>query len=1026
MKSELKGNERVYTFFPYKLDAASQRLLLRQRSGKEQRIHLPPKAFSVLQYLIENTGRLITHTELLEKVWPDTFVQPEVLASHIRDIRAALGDDAKTPKFIETLPRRGYRFIAHIDDGEITEVGSVEFARDRLVGRETEFSKLHQCYRAAMAGRRQLVFVTGEPGMGKTTLCRAFLRQSWSTEIPYTTWGQCIEGYGVQEPYSPLLKAIGELCRVERASIIPIFKTKAPTCIVQFSDLLSREERIDLQSDVMSATSGRMLREVLDALEEVAESRPLIMVLDDLQWVDRATVDVISEFARRHQPARILLIGTFRPFEAFLNDNPITVLKEELLAHRLCTEISLSGLTEPDIHDYLGEITLENSSKGGLSQLLYRRSEGNPLFLVATLEHCIEQGLLTRQHGELRLTVPLDQIDLDIPRSLRRIIESQIDHLDAKERQILEVGSIEGPLFSPKVIASATEFTCDEVEDICHRLASRSHIIRSMKDQHLGSGVIHPYYQFVHVLYRDVLYDRQSPGRRSGRHKMIGSQLEDIHEKKLEQVAAEVALHFEHAPDWKRAVRYWQLAAGNSERLYVHSAAIAQLSRALELVVRIPDEQKSKVEIEILERLAAIYVASLDSQSVGAYERLFMAASASGFSETAARALLSLASCLLLEHAEHCLKTVERAAQVIATLEDPVTRERMEMTCHVLAVCAGGWDTYKIERIRQIFHRIRQQLDAITLAPHMIDYGMIQWASSKYEDSHDCLTGGLRALVNSMDGQNPYLSLAYQKGQFYFIQSLFFNGEWGKALNELDRSIETAGKNGDSFHTRVFRLSRAWFHFHAMDFNEAIAASELMGNVEEIFGGRYLIQLSRLVSGSAHVTAGNYKRGLELLEKAQGEMRSYTIVYDWCFRLPLHAALVQLWLSMEDLKRARAEARDYLELAFTTEDRTYQALSLEVSARIAVAEGKPDNAIEFISRAIQLIKEHHVPLAAWHVHATANLVYTRLGDQALAEKHGTSARKAVWHLADSLGPGHSLREHFLSSSSVSRILEGTN
>src|SRR5579884_1045545 len=679
----IKGNEQVYRFFPYKLDATSQRLLLRQRSGEEQRIHLPPKAFSVLQYLIEHTDRLVTHAELLEKVWPDTFVQPEVLASHIRDIRAALGDNAKTPKFIETIPRRGYRFIAPINDEEITEVESAEFAKHRLVGRETEFSKLHQCYRAAMGGRRQLVFVTGEPGMGKTALCQAFLRQSSTTEIPYTTWGQCIEGYGVQEPYSPLLKAIGELCRAERASIIPVFKTKAPTCIVQFSDLLSREERIDLQSDVMSATSGRMLREVLDALEEVAESRPLIMVLDDLQWVDRATVDVISEFARRHQPARILLIGTFRPFEAFLNDNPITVLKEELLAHRLCTEVSLPGLAESDIHDYLSEITLESSLKGGLAQLLSRRSEGNPLFLVATLEHCFEQGLLTREHGELRLTVPLDQIGLDIPRSLRRIIEFQIDHLEAKERQILEVGSIEGPLFSPRVIAPATDFTCDEIEDICHRLASRSHIIRSTKDQHPGCGVILPYYQFVHVLYRDVLYDRQSPGRRSVRHKMIGSQLEDIHEKNLEQVAAEVALHFEQAPDWKRAVRYWQLAAGNSERLYAHSAAIAQLSRALELVSRIPDEQKSEVEIEILDRLAAIYVASLDSQSVASYERLFMAASASGFSETAARALLSLASCLLLEHAEHCLKTVERAAQIVATLENPLTRERLEMTCHV-------------------------------------------------------------------------------------------------------------------------------------------------------------------------------------------------------------------------------------------------------------------------------------------------------------------------------------------------------
>ena len=107
-------------------------------------MHLPPKAFSVLQYLVENAGRLVTHNELLDKVWPNTFVQPEVLSSHIRDVRAALGDDARKPRFIETLSRRGYRFIGQIEDGETAEVQQIDFASERLVGRDTEFSKLRQ------------------------------------------------------------------------------------------------------------------------------------------------------------------------------------------------------------------------------------------------------------------------------------------------------------------------------------------------------------------------------------------------------------------------------------------------------------------------------------------------------------------------------------------------------------------------------------------------------------------------------------------------------------------------------------------------------------------------------------------------------------------------------------------------------------------------------------------------------------------------------------------------------------------
>jgi predicted ATPase/DNA-binding winged helix-turn-helix (wHTH) protein len=596
----------MYRFSPYTLDPTNQ-CLLRQFRGKEMRIHLPPKAFSVLQMLVEHAGSLVAHNELMERVWPDTFVQPEVLSSHIRDIRAALGDNARKPRFIETASRKGYRFIATVDSNEaLAAQQTLDPSGNRLVGRDSEFAKLHQCYRAALTGRRQLVFVTGEPGMGKTALCREFLLRASSAGSPYTAWGQCIEGYGVQEPYFPVLKVIGELCAVEGGALVEVFKTKAPTCIVQFSDLISREERAALDSDVRAATSGRMLREVLDALESVGELQPLIVVLDDLQWVDRATVDVISEFARRHTPARVLLIGTFRPLEAFLNDNPITVLKEELLAHRLCSEISLSGLTRSDVEEYLSTMTPDSEFRSDLANLLYRRSEGNPLFMVAALEHSVEQGSLVTEDGQLQLRIPLDQLDLDIPQSLKRILEAQIDHLETEERRILEVASVEGAVFSPAVIAPATDHTSQEVEDICHDLATRNQILRATRGHQLADGSILPCYQFVHVLYRDVLYQRQSPGRRSARHHLIGTQVERIHKDHLEEVAAEMALHFEHASDWERTVQYLRLAAENSERRYAHREAIALLTRAHELVGRISEGDRYRVELEILECLATM------------------------------------------------------------------------------------------------------------------------------------------------------------------------------------------------------------------------------------------------------------------------------------------------------------------------------------------------------------------------------------------------------------------------------------
>ena len=164
-------------FPPFRLDGVNQCLWRRVNGAEEQRILLTPKAFSVLRYLLERAGRLVTQNELLEALWPDTFVQPEVLKSHIRDIRKRLDDDPRNPQFIETLPRRGYRFIATVADEVRRRNLAVASAAYRLVGRNRELDRLRAYLQRALHGDRQLVFVSGEPGFGKTALVVALQLQ---------------------------------------------------------------------------------------------------------------------------------------------------------------------------------------------------------------------------------------------------------------------------------------------------------------------------------------------------------------------------------------------------------------------------------------------------------------------------------------------------------------------------------------------------------------------------------------------------------------------------------------------------------------------------------------------------------------------------------------------------------------------------------------------------------------------------------------------------------------------------------
>jgi len=296
-------------FPPFRLDTVNQCLWRHRDNGDDDRIRLTPKAFGVLRYLVEHAGRLVTQNELLEALWPDTFVQPEVIKSHILDIRTALGDGPKNPQFIETLPRRGYRFIAPVNDVSTESAISVEPVSGKLVGRKAELDCLGNSLQKTLTGRRQIVFITGESGIGKTALVDEFQHRLVADLIGVRiARGQCVEGYGGKEAYYPLLESLGQLCRGSAGDeLVHILEKQAPTLLVQFPALVRPEHREMLQQEILGATRQRMLREISKALETIASDSLLLLVFEDLHWVDHSTVDLIAALARRRQSAKLMI-----------------------------------------------------------------------------------------------------------------------------------------------------------------------------------------------------------------------------------------------------------------------------------------------------------------------------------------------------------------------------------------------------------------------------------------------------------------------------------------------------------------------------------------------------------------------------------------------------------------------------------------------------------------------------------------------------------------------------------------------
>ncbi|HXG68307.1 MAG TPA: winged helix-turn-helix domain-containing protein, partial [Blastocatellia bacterium] len=258
----IAGNsDKQITFPPFRLDAVNQCLW---RSG--QAIPLRPKTFAVLHYLLERPGQLVTKNELLDALWPDTSVTDAVLKVCIREIREALGDDPTAPQFIETAHRRGYRFIGRIENvqgqtgegqgGGATQRGFFKASRPiELIGRGDELARLHGWLERALAGERQVIFVTGEPGIGKTTLVEAFLERISTDADVRVARGQCLEQYGASEAYMPVLEAFSRLCQQPgNAHLIALLARYAPMWLAQMAALINATEREALQREILGAT----------------------------------------------------------------------------------------------------------------------------------------------------------------------------------------------------------------------------------------------------------------------------------------------------------------------------------------------------------------------------------------------------------------------------------------------------------------------------------------------------------------------------------------------------------------------------------------------------------------------------------------------------------------------------------------------------------------------------------------------------------------------------------------------------
>jgi DNA-binding winged helix-turn-helix (wHTH) protein/tetratricopeptide (TPR) repeat protein len=611
--------DRAVAFGPYRLDSRGG-LTAGTRS-----VRLTPKALALLCALVDRAGQVITKDELFAAVWADTTVGDAALVTCIQEIRKALRDDARQPRYVETLHRRGYRFIGKLAPPEHGPGPGAPIAADAeasiLVGRDDELAQLHDALARARTGQRHIVFVTGEPGIGKTSLVRAFVAQATGHGEALVAWGQAAEHYGAAEPYLPLLDALARVGRgPSGAQIVRALDQHAPTWLAQMPTLITPAQLHDLRRRTAGVTRDRMLRELTDALEAASQLAPIVLWLDDLHWADVSTVDWLGTFARRPESARFMLVATYRPTEVLARAHPLHGLSAELRRHRHCREIALPTLNRAAVGSYLSARLAPGAARAPegteplsrLGEEVHRRTEGNPLFMVAVVDDLVDRGVLTRVEGRWVLPPTLAELDLGIPADVQRLIARQLERLDAGDVGLLEVASAVGAEFSAAVVAAAMSLRTDEAETACLALVRRQQIIHAAGAEEWPDGTVASRYGFQHALYREALYARVPAGRRVDLHRRVGRHLRQGYGERADEIAGELAMHFERGRDVEQAVRYLSTAGRVASHRGAAREAEAYFGRALALIGALPPsraraEQEADVRLALCVPLIALH-----------------------------------------------------------------------------------------------------------------------------------------------------------------------------------------------------------------------------------------------------------------------------------------------------------------------------------------------------------------------------------------------------------------------------------
>ena len=464
--------------------------------------------------------------------------------------------------------------------------------RATIVGREKELAALHAGFDEAAAGRGLLLCVTGEPGLGKTTLVEDFLEElAAGGRTFYLARGNCSERLAGTDAYLPVLDALDNLLvRESGVSLAQAMKSKAPNWYAQFANYSADDPSVDrMLAQTKDASPERRRREFVMFLHEVTAQTPLVLFLDDIHWADPSSVDLLAYLGTRCAELRLLVVLTYRPSDLMRSQHPFGAVRLDLQRRGVCREIALPFLSRSDCDRYLDLVFAGHQFPNQLAAILHSRTEGNPLFMVDLLRYLRDRGVIAQEQDRWSLVQTVPELERELPESVRNVIQKKVNQLDSADRHLLMAASVQGAEFDSAVVAEILGQEPVAVEERLEILESVHFLVRRIREHTFPDRTPTLRYGFVHVLYQNALYASLQPTRKARWSAAAARSLLGHFGAKSAGIAAELALLFEAAHEHENAADHYLLATRNAARIFAHHEAVALARRGVSQLQTLPD-----------------------------------------------------------------------------------------------------------------------------------------------------------------------------------------------------------------------------------------------------------------------------------------------------------------------------------------------------------------------------------------------------------------------------------------------------